>query len=59
MLWEDGDSDICSLSSQLCHGKGTSSHKYTNSKGAFVGQNASQYLISKSYDLIGMAGGRG
>lgn len=36
MLWKDGDSDICSLSSQLCHGKGAPFHKYINSKGAFV-----------------------
>lgn len=59
MLWKDGDSDICSLSSQLCHGKGTPFHKYINSKGTLVEQNASQYLISESYDLIGRAGGRG
>ena len=59
MLWKDGDSDICSHSSQLCHGKGTPLHKYINSKGAFVEQSSSQYLITKSYDLIGRAGSRG
>uniref|UniRef100_A0A667G9N6 Mucin like 3 n=1 Tax=Lynx canadensis TaxID=61383 RepID=A0A667G9N6_LYNCA len=36
MLWKDGDSDICSLSSQPCHGKGTPFHKYINSKGFLI-----------------------
>lgn len=56
LLRKDRDSDIYSLSSQLCNGKAAPFHKYINSKTALAEQKASQYLLSKSYNVISRRG---
>jgi hypothetical protein len=46
--------EVCSFSSQLCHGKWSPFYKPTGPKRVLAEQNASQSLSSRPYNLIDM-----